>query len=320
MSTIAALLSLVDTMYPSATTDAVKVGYMNMAQDSLTDQFGLVVTDVSLVTRADDDEYALPAGIEDIAQIETFDIFDRELEADKILTSTNMKVGAYTLTGQLDAHRRISLTHVGVGTADTLGTIVLVGVSGGAVTTETLTPLANNTVYSSYYYSSVTSLTGVGWVIAAGNDTITVGVKPDRYETIRYNIGYKDENPQWGNSIYQMYSTAGVKSIIIYPAPSSAGRPITIRYHKKLTPLSTTIFTGSPEFDSEFHNLLAIYACYQICSNGASPDTIQAVRFSAQYEEGITQLWKQTYQQQITAPRKRKDNKHWHNRGYINRW
>lgn len=319
MSTIQNLLDLVENMYPSATTDAVKVEYMNLGQNALSDQFGLIVTNNTLLTAADIDEYALPTGIEDISQIETFDIASSVPELDKILTSANMIVGAYSLTGQLDSRRRISITHVGAGTVDTLGTIVLIGISGDVSTIETITPVANSTVYGVNCYSSVTSLTGVGWVISAGNDTITVGIKPDRYETVRYGIGYKDDKPQSGNCIYQGYSTTGVKSLIVYPAPSLAGRPITIRYHAKLPDLSTTVFTGSPAFDSQYHSLLATYACMEICGNGASPDTIQYNKFAQVFETGLTELWKKTYQQQIIAPRSPRYNKHWRN-NYGNKW
>jgi hypothetical protein len=310
--TVQQLLDLIEDMYPSATTDAVKVKFMNLGQEELSDKFGLVVTNTSLLTKANYDEYALPAGIEDISQIETFDMASRIPEIDKVVTSTNMIVGAYALTGQLDKASRVSILHTGVGTTDTLGTIVLVGTSGGVSTTETITPVANDTVYSSNYYTSVTSLTGSGWVASQGTDTIKVGVKPDRYDTVRYQIGYKDDKPMGASCIYQGYSAAGVKSIIIYPAPTLAGLPITIRYHAKLPDLSASALSASPEFDSQYHSLLATYACWQICKNGSSPDSVQATQFAYVFDEGLTQLWKKTYQQQIIAPRKRKDNAMWH--------
>ena len=320
MSTVQELLDLINDMYPSATTDAVKVKYMNMGQNALSDQFGLVVTNNTLITAADIDEYALPTGIEDISQIETFDIASSVPELDKLRTSTNMIVGAYPLTGQLDSRRRISITHTGSGTVDTLGTIILIGTSGGIQVSETIIPVANSTVYSVNCYSFVNSLTGAGWVISAGNDTIKVGVKQDRYETIRYNIGYKDDKPQRGNCIYQAYSTTGVKSLIIYPAPELAGLPITIRYHANLPDLNASVLSASPAFDSQYHTLLATYACMEICGNGASPDTIQYNKFAQVFDAGLTELWKKTYQQQILAPRKPRDNKIWHNKRYGNIW
>ena len=216
-----ALLSLIDDLYPSATSDSTKIKYMNMAQDDLTDQFGLVVTDASLVTVALQDEYALPSGIGDISQIETFDI-------------------------------------------------------------ATSVPI--------------------------------LGEPVDRYAVTRYKIGYKDDMPISGYCIFQNYSSTGAKSLIIHPVPSLADLPITIRYHAKLSALNANDLGKVPEFESRYHDLLATYACYQICANGSSPDTIQANRFSSTYETGVNELWKHTYNQQIIAPRKRRDNKQWHRR------
>jgi len=301
-------------MYPSATSDSTKIKYLNMAQDELSDKFGLVVTDTTLLTRANDDEYALPTGIEDISQIETFDIASAAPVIDKLVTATNMIVGAYTLADQIDYPKRVSITHITTGATDTLGTITLVGISGDVSTTEVLTPVADSTIYSTGYYSEVTSLTGASWVTDGTADTISIGVKPDRYDTVRYKIGYKDDKPMQGNCIYQNYSSAGVKSLVIYPAPSLAGLPITIRYHAKLADLSQTNPSASPQFDDKYHTLLATYACYQICANGPSPDSVQANRFSAAYEEGYAKLLNHDYQQKIIAPRKHRDNKMWHRR------
>jgi hypothetical protein len=89
--------------------------------------------------------------------------------ANRIVTSTNMKVGAYTIanaTPVWGGAALITVTHTEVGGGvDTLGTIVVVGTDlNGQVITDTITPV------------TVTSVTGVGWVIGTGNDTITVGV------------------------------------------------------------------------------------------------------------------------------------------------
>jgi hypothetical protein len=313
MSTTQQLLKRIDSKYPSATSDTVKIEYMNEAQHLLSSEFGRVVTDTSIVTEADNDEYTLPTGIEDISQIETFDVSNNVPELDKIVVSTNMKVGAYTLADQPDYPSRISITHTSVGTVDTLGTVVLVGTSGGETVTETLVPIANTTIYSDKFYSAVTSLTGAGWSIVSTNDTIKMGIKADRYDTNRYNIGYKDEKPMSARCIYQLYSSTGTKSLIIYPAPSVADLQVTIRYHAKLTELSITSLDASPDFDSDFHGMLVSYACWQICANGSSPDSVQANRFAAEYDQWLEQLWTKTYKEQMIAPRKRKDNRQWHN-------
>lgn len=98
-------------------------------------------------------------------------------DVDKIVTSTNMKVGAYTIAAQPDVPRNITVSHTAVDAADTLGTIVITGTDiAGKVITETLTPSSGTIVSGAKAFKTVTSVEGVGWVINGGNDTITVGV------------------------------------------------------------------------------------------------------------------------------------------------
>lgn len=101
------------------------------------------------------------------------------IDVDKIVTSTNMKVGAYTIAAQPTAPCLISVTVTAVGTADTMGTITFVGTDiDGEALTEEVTPIADDTVYTTNEFASVTSATGAGWVIdvGVGNDTLTIGV------------------------------------------------------------------------------------------------------------------------------------------------
>ena len=98
----------------------------------------------------------------------------------RFVTSTNMKVGAYTIANPSPVWQGgcfVTITHTTVATGtDTLGTIALVGVGlDGAVQSETITPVADSTATSTKVYRIVTSLTGAGWVIAGGNDTIVAG-------------------------------------------------------------------------------------------------------------------------------------------------
>ena len=100
--------------------------------------------------------------------------------ANQFVTSTNMKVGAYTVANSgampTEGARKITVTHTTVTGADTLGTIVVVGTDlAGAVITETITPLAGTVATGNLWFRTVTSVTGAGWVINTGNDTITVG-------------------------------------------------------------------------------------------------------------------------------------------------
>jgi len=101
-------------------------------------------------------------------------------DADKIVTSTNMKVGAYTVAAQPSAPSLITVTATASGTADTPGTITVVGTDVyDRVLTEVIIPVAGSTVSGTRYFKTITSVTGAGWVIdgaEGSNDTITVGV------------------------------------------------------------------------------------------------------------------------------------------------
>lgn len=99
-------------------------------------------------------------------------------DVDYFVTSANMKVGAYTLakTAPDTGARNVTVTQTAVGAEDTNGTIVVVGTDlAGDAISETLTPNAGVTVAGAKAFATITSITGVGWVIGEGNDTITVG-------------------------------------------------------------------------------------------------------------------------------------------------
>lgn len=102
--------------------------------------------------------------------------------ADRFLNSVAMANGAYTLdetTIGVDGARQVTLTHASGDTADTLGTVTIVGKDlAGQTITEVLTPEADATVTSTKWYRTLTSATQAGWVIdgAEGTaDTITIG-------------------------------------------------------------------------------------------------------------------------------------------------
>jgi hypothetical protein len=101
--------------------------------------------------------------------------------ANRIVTSANMKVGDYTIANASPVWQGgalITVTHTQVGgVTDTLGTIVLEGLDlAGRPITETITPADGTVATGTLVFRSVTKVTGVGWVINTGNDTITVGV------------------------------------------------------------------------------------------------------------------------------------------------
>jgi len=95
-----------------------------------------------------------------------------------LVTTTNMKVGAYTVAAQPKGSHVVTVTHTKVGTLDTLGIITVVGTdSDGTVVTEIITPTDSAIVTGTKGFEAITSITGSGWVIAASdNDTLVVGI------------------------------------------------------------------------------------------------------------------------------------------------
>jgi len=101
--------------------------------------------------------------------------------ANRYVTSTNMKVGAYTLantTPVWSGAGLVTVTHTEVGGGvDTLGTIVVLGIDmAGQGRTDIITPLNGTVATGTVPFRTIGSITGVGWVIGTGNDTIVVGV------------------------------------------------------------------------------------------------------------------------------------------------
>lgn len=106
--------------------------------------------------------------------------------ADRFLNSVDMKVGAYTLdetTIGTQGARHVTVTVTTVDTADTLGTVVITGTDlSGQTISETVTPVAGSAVPTTKWFRTVTSATGVGWVIdgvEGSEDTITIGYGAD---------------------------------------------------------------------------------------------------------------------------------------------
>ena len=97
----------------------------------------------------------------------------------RFVTTTNMKVGAYTVANASPAMAgavHVTVTHTAVTGTDTLGTIVVAGTNlTGGVISETITPLDGTVATGTKWFRTVTSVTGAGWVINTGNDTLVVG-------------------------------------------------------------------------------------------------------------------------------------------------
>ena len=97
--------------------------------------------------------------------------------ANKIVTSTNMQLGAYTFADQPIVPALLSVLATGVAGNDTMGTITFVGTDiYDQPLTEVVIPIAGTTVYTNNMFKSVTSATGAGWVINGTNDTLVIGV------------------------------------------------------------------------------------------------------------------------------------------------
>jgi hypothetical protein len=314
MSTVATLIAFVKTLYAPASvkTDAELVAYMNMAQNELSPYFGIMAVDESIETVADDDEYDLPAGINDITDIDYIEIDNDPPDLDYIVESASMKVGSYTIANQPSTGVNLSVTHTANGNTDTLGTITITGtVAGTAGTTEEITPIANSTVYGSSFFTAISAVTGASWVTNGTADTITVGIRSDRYDRTKYYPSFKDPSARLSYSFRQNYNSSGTKSLVFYPAPDETDCVMHILYRKRLTALSESSTSASPEFDSLFHNLLAVYAARMVAAEGPSPDAEKANDFMQMYEDGVGRLWKLTQEQEIENPTKPKYNRHW---------
>lgn len=104
----------------------------------------------------------------------------------RFVTTTNMIVGAYTVANPSPVWGGgclVTCTHTQVGgVTDTLGTIDFVGTGpSGQAVSETLTPVSASTVTGTKIFRTITSVTGVGWVINTGNDTIVMGCAAGSY-------------------------------------------------------------------------------------------------------------------------------------------
>lgn len=96
-------------------------------------------------------------------------------DVDRFLTTLDMAVGAYTLDETTHADglaRSVTVTVTAGDTADTEGTLDLVGTDiAGNIILETLTPVVGTTVESTKAFLTLTTATGVGWVIDGSEGT-----------------------------------------------------------------------------------------------------------------------------------------------------
>ena len=97
----------------------------------------------------------------------------------RFVVSTNMINGAYTVANASPAFQgavNITATITGATGNDTPGTLTVVGTDlAGNALTEVITLVAGGAATGVKAFRTVTSITGAGWVISGGNDTIVVG-------------------------------------------------------------------------------------------------------------------------------------------------
>ena len=102
-----------------------------------------------------------------------------EADADRIVASADMKVGAYTIAAQPEVPTTLTVTVAATDTADTLGTVTFTGLdTNDKPISETVTPIIG-TVTTTKTFKYLFAVTGAGWAVdeAEGNeDLITVGV------------------------------------------------------------------------------------------------------------------------------------------------
>lgn len=97
----------------------------------------------------------------------------------RFVVSTNMIVGAYTIANASPVWQGgcfVTATITANTGNDTPGTATIVGTDlAGNAQTEVLTLVAAGTATGVKVFRSITSITGAGWVINGGNDTIVFG-------------------------------------------------------------------------------------------------------------------------------------------------
>ena len=159
-------------------------------------------------------------------------------------------------------------------------------------------------------YAYPTGLTDISQIIGVFIEN--QATPSDRYDYTEYKKRQDYQNPQSANGYYQIINSTGAKKLCLYPAPDTSSLAIIIRYKKALTDLTASNLAASPEFDSRFHDLLAIFCCHMICSIGSSPDAFQADMFMQKFESGKDALWKFQMEQDTKSKHKRRDNPQWH--------
>src|SRR3989304_925635 len=105
--------------------------------------------------------------------------------ANRFVASTNRIGGAYPVANPSPVWAGaclVTVTHTAATGTDTLGTIAIVGTDiNNRALTETITPLDGKGATGTTCFRTITTITGAGWAINGGNDTIVVGCAGGAY-------------------------------------------------------------------------------------------------------------------------------------------
>ena len=107
-----------------------------------------------------------------------FSWYSLAYDDDALMASTDMANAAYSLTAQPARAGVITATVTATSTADTMGSLAVVGTYNGVSQSEALAPVAGQRVQTVKTYDAITSITGSGWSAVAGTDKISFGVGP----------------------------------------------------------------------------------------------------------------------------------------------
>lgn len=77
------IMTRIKELYPHGEQISTIIAHINAGQDDLAHYFGKTIVDSSLSTVVDQDEYAFPAGIEDVSQIKFLDIGNSATPVDR---------------------------------------------------------------------------------------------------------------------------------------------------------------------------------------------------------------------------------------------
>lgn len=326
---VTALIAMIDDLYPSATTTAVKIGYMNSVLNWLSARrYGLFVEDVSTLTVEDQEGYDFPTGLLDVSDIDYLAVANSwPYQSRKAQVTTGAATQSGTITVVVTAANMdgspVSVAlevvladsaatvagkiRVALAADSSIAAFFEVGGTGAYVTLTAIDPAENDSTMD----IAVTDTDGTGVVVAADTDN-TTALTRDEYTS--YVVGFQDDSTRSGKNYFQIVDSSGNKTIGLYPTPTESGLQVRIRYYKSITALSASSMSAQPEIDSRFHEMLAYYAVHQIAAKGASPDKDQSNYYLSKYLSVRGEYVRLRQQQEIEHPSDRRDLSHWNRR------